>query len=214
MLEAVDQLAHGAGELAVDGVARGAGRCCVVGLVEDQERARSELVQQVAQARGVGLVGQKPVRDDEARAGVPGIDAEAAAPAELGQPLTIDNREAQAELGLQLVLPLQRHRRRCRDDDEVDAPAQEQLAQHEPGLDGLAQADIVGDQEIDPRQPQPLGERCKLIVLESDAGPKGSLKKGSIGRAGGAPLEGAEKGGEDLGIVSATCAQCVPCVLG
>ena len=152
MLEALHDLAHRPGELAVDGIARAARRGRVMGLVEDQHRAGTELAEPHAQARRIGLVCQEAVRDDEARAGRPGIYAEAPGPAQLRQPLAIDDLEGEAELGLQLVLPLKRHRRWGRHDNEVDAAAKQQLAQDEPSLDRLSEADVVCDQKIDPRQ--------------------------------------------------------------
>ena len=69
VLETPGDLAHGLRELTVDGVARAARRCGVVRLVEDQQGARPELAQQVAQACDIGLVGEQAMRDDEARAG-------------------------------------------------------------------------------------------------------------------------------------------------
>ena len=66
--------------------------------------------------------------------------------------VAVDDRERQAELGLQLVLPLQGHRGRRGYEHEVDPPAPQELADHQPRLDRLAQADIVGDQQIDARK--------------------------------------------------------------
>lgn len=48
----------------------------VVRLVEDEERAGLELAQPVAERRGVGLVAQERVRQDEAGVGGEGVDAE------------------------------------------------------------------------------------------------------------------------------------------
>ena len=69
VLEALGQLAHCPRELARDRVARAAGRRGVVRFVEDEQRARAELAEHVAQARHIVLVGQQAVGDDEARAG-------------------------------------------------------------------------------------------------------------------------------------------------
>ncbi len=59
----------------------------------------------------------------------------------------------------QLVLPLQQHRGRSRDDDHLDAATQHQLLNDETGFHRLAEADIVGDQQIDAWQLQRLGQR-------------------------------------------------------
>ncbi len=69
MLEALGKLADRPRELAGDRVARAAGRRRMMRLVEDEQRARAELAEHVAQAGDIGLVGQQAVRDDEARAG-------------------------------------------------------------------------------------------------------------------------------------------------
>ena len=61
MLEPLRDVADGLRELAVDGIARAAGGRRVVGFVEDQQRAGTELAQQVSQASDVGLVGEEPV---------------------------------------------------------------------------------------------------------------------------------------------------------
>ena len=68
----------------------------------------------------------------------------------------VDDVEGEAELALQFVAPLAGHRGRGEDDGIIDAAAQQHLAQHQPGLDRLAQAHIVGDQQVDARQAQRL----------------------------------------------------------
>jgi len=60
--------------------------------------------------------------------------------------LPIDDLKRQAELCLQLILPLKSHRWRSRDDDEVDATAQEKFARYEASFDGFTEADIVSNQ--------------------------------------------------------------------
>ena len=84
------------------------------------------------------------------------IDGETAQAAQISQSLTVDDLERQAELGFQFVLPLERHRRRRSHKHEVYAPAEEELAEHEARLDRLAQADIVGNQQIDSWQSRGL----------------------------------------------------------
>ena len=44
------------------------------------------------------------------------------------------------------------------DDDLAHLLAQEQLAGDQPGFDGLAQADVVGDEEVDAGQQQRLAQ--------------------------------------------------------
>ncbi len=56
MLETIGEPPNRAGELAVNGVARPARRRRVMRLVEDEQRARSEVAEKVAQAADIGLV--------------------------------------------------------------------------------------------------------------------------------------------------------------
>jgi hypothetical protein len=114
VLEARRDLADDAGELRVDGVLGAAGGRGVVGLVEDEEGARGEVAEPVAQGGGVGLVAQERVGEDEAGVGGPGVDAEAALAALRRRTRGRDD-EAEPEALLQLVAPLDHHRRRRAD---------------------------------------------------------------------------------------------------
>ena len=71
----------------------------------------------------------------------------------LGEVVSVNDRECQAKLSFQFVLPLAHHAGRRGDDYVVDPPAQEQFANHKTSLDRLAQANIVSDQQVDPRKP-------------------------------------------------------------
>ena len=57
---------------------------------------------------------------------------------------------------------------RC-DNGEAQPPAQHQLPHDRARLDGLAEADIVGDQQIDARQLERLSKWQLLILLKPDA---------------------------------------------
>jgi|DewCreStandDraft_4_1066084.scaffolds.fasta_scaffold00358_21 hypothetical protein len=59
------------------------------------------------------------------------------------------------------------------DEQEVDPPVQQKLADHEPGLDRLAEADIVGEQQIDPRRLERLGQGLELVGLEAGVRARG-----------------------------------------
>ena len=64
-----------------------------------------------------------------------------------------------------------------------DPAPQQHLADDEPGFDGLAEADIVGDDEqIDARQFQRLSERQQLIGVELDAGSERCLEQLAVRR--------------------------------
>ena len=64
----------------------------------------------------------------------------------------VDDHEVEAELLPHLVLPLQRQARRAHDDHGPGAVPQQQLLDDQAGLDGLAQADVVGEQQVRPRR--------------------------------------------------------------
>jgi len=70
-----------------------------------------------------------------------------------------------------------RHRRRADLQHEVDPLAEPQLLQHQTGLDGFAQADIIGNEEIGARQLEGAFERHQLMVQNLDAGAKGASKR-------------------------------------
>ena len=133
--------------------------------------------------------------------------------AQLGEALAVDDVEGEAELGLELVLPLQRHRGRNGDQDEVDAAPQQQLAQDEAGLHGLAEPHIVGDQHIDARQPQGLAQGQELVGIEADASAEGGLEEVAVGGGGGIPADGTQVGAERLRVVRALCRQRLPGVV-
>ena len=67
-------------------------------------------------------------RAAQAFAPPPRVDTKAALPAHAREIRPVENLEDESEAVLQLALPLLQHRRRRRDDDGVDLPAQEQLA--------------------------------------------------------------------------------------
>ena len=83
----------------------------------------------------------------------------------------------------------------------------------EPGLDGLAEADVVGDQQIDARQPQGLAQGKELIGVEPDAGAERRLQQIAVGGGGGAPADRAQIGGEHLGAVGPAASDLRPGVV-
>ena len=184
----------------------------MVGLVEDEQGAGAEFAEEIAEAHGIVVRRQQAVGDDEARAGAPRVDRETALAPDVADALAIHDLGGEAELGLQFVAPLDGHRRRRGDQDEVDAPAQKQFARDEAGLDGLAEADVVGDQEVHARETEGLAKGEKLIGVQADAGAERRLKKVAIGGGGGAPADGAEMGGQDVGLVRKASAHAGPAV--
>src|SRR5271155_24930 len=101
MLETIGEPSDRAGELAVDGVPRPARRRSVVRLVEDDQRARPEFAEQVAQTADIGLVGKERVRNDEARSRGPRTGAIPSLPPQDCEILAVDDGEGEAELDLQ-----------------------------------------------------------------------------------------------------------------
>jgi hypothetical protein len=119
----------------------------------------------------------------------PGVDPEAPLAAAAGDELAAHHLEAQAEAAHHLVAPLQADRGRADDQDEAGLLAQDQLLQDQAGLDRLAEADVVGDEEVGARQLERLHQRRELVGHQLDAGAKGRLEAVGVGRADGAPLE-------------------------
>ena len=213
MLEAARQIPHGLRELAVDGVSRTAGRSRMMGLVQDHHGARAELAQRVPQTGDVGIVDEEAVGDDEERAGGPRVRRKAALPPQGREMLAIDDHERQPELRLQLVLPLPDHPGRRRDQGEVHPPAKHHLAQDQPGLDGLAGADVVRDQQVDARQAQGLPKRQELVGVEPNSGPERRLKEVPIGSGRRTPTERPQVGREHGGIVGAGARDSIPALV-
>ena len=53
------------------------------------------------------------------------------------------------------------------DQDAPDAAPEQQLGEDQPRLDGLAEADVVGDEQADTRHAQRLEERNELVALHA-----------------------------------------------
>ena len=160
----------------------------MVRLVENQHRTRTERREEVAEPAHVGFVGQNAVGDDEARADAPRIGRKSPRPAGLQKVLAVDDSEVEAKFLRQFVLPLQQHRGRRGDENHVDTTPQKQLANDKAGLDSFTKADVVGDQQIHAWQFQSLGQRKKLIGVQSDAGPKRCLEQLPVRRGCRAPF--------------------------
>ncbi len=87
------------------------------------------------------------------------------------------------------------------DEHPVHALAEHQLLHDEAGFDGLAQAHVVGDEEVDAGQLERLLERSELVIEQVNAGAERGLEEPGVGGGDGAPLEGVEVGGEVAGLV-------------
>ena len=72
-----------------------------------------------------------------------------------------------------------------------------------PGLDGLAEAHVVGDEQVDPWHLDGPHHRVKLVVLDVDARAERGLDVLQVGGGGGPPAHGIEEGVEPVGGVEA-----------
>ena len=78
------------------------------------------------------------------------------------------------------------------------------------GLDRLAEADVVGDEEVDPGQSQGLLQRLQLVGVDPDAGPERRLEQVRVGRGHAVPLQGVQVGREQLRRVESPARDLLP----
>jgi hypothetical protein len=90
---------------------------------------------------------------------------------------------------LEFVLPLHDPGRWRRDDDQIDAAPEQELARDKPGLDGLTEPDVIRNEKVHPRQPQRLAQWKKLIGIKPDTGAERGLQEIAVGRRRGAPAD-------------------------
>jgi hypothetical protein len=87
------------------------------------------------------------------------------------------------------------------DENEINTAPQEHFAENKARFHRLAGADIVGNQQIDPRKAQGLPQWKKLVSVLVDAGAEWSLKQVPIGGGRGIPAERAQIGREYARVV-------------
>ncbi len=129
----------------------------------------------------------------------PSIVSESARAANFGDAFPIDHGERQTELGLQVRPSIGSHRGRGGRRPEVNATAQEQLPDDQRRLDSFPKANIVGDQQVHPREPESLAKRQKLIGFDPDASAERRLEKIAFGGGRGIPAHGPKMRREHLG---------------
>ena len=78
---------------------------------------------------------------------------------------------------------------------------QQQLLDDQSRLDGFAQADIVGQQEVGTWGRECSAQGLELVGLQGGAGAEGRLKGLGIGGGDGAPAHGVDEGAESLWVV-------------
>ena len=140
----------------------------------------------------------------------PRVDAEAALATHARQVGAVENLEDQPEAVLQLALPLLEHRRRGRDDDGLRLAAQQQLAGDQPRLDGLPEPGVVGDEQVDPRQPQRLAQRLHLVGVDADAGAERRLEQVRVGGRHAVPAQRVQERREPARVVEAPLGEVLP----
>jgi hypothetical protein len=131
-----------------------------------------------------------------------------------GNVLLVEDLEDHAESVLQLVIPLQKHRRWTGHHDILRLLAEQEFPGDQASLDCLAEADVVGDEQIDPRQAEGFMKRLELIRVNPDASSERRLKQISVGRCHAIPLEGVQVRREQRRRVEPLLCDPLPSVLG
>lgn len=171
--------------------------------------------QQVESARvGVGIGGQhlaeqthgpwalQPVdRDDETGKHAERVGTQPSRTAQVTQHLGVDDAEVEAELLGHFGLPFQAQRCGAGNEHGAGTVTEQEFLDHQSCLDRLPQADVIGDEQIDPRHPQCPHHRVELVVLNLDAGPEGRLKRTGIDRGHGPPPDCVEERCQAVGVV-------------
>ncbi len=80
---------------------------------------------------------------------------------------------------------------------------QQQLLDDQAGLDGLAEADVIGEQQVRPRGLQGAAQRLKLVGLDVRAAAERGLEGVPVRRGDRAPADGVDEGGERVRVVEA-----------
>ncbi len=203
------QQPQGLGPQRVGGVLAPTGRGAVVGLVDDQQVELAGVDRLVGPGQDLPEQPQRslPLEEVDARDEpgevVPRVDVDAPLPPQVSHQFAVHDAEVEAELVPHLLLPLDLERRRADDQDLPGPVADDEFQGDHPRLDGLAQAHVVGDQQVDPWHLDRPHHRVKLVVLDVDAGAERRLDVPHIGRGGSPPADGIEEGVELVGRVEA-----------
>jgi hypothetical protein len=111
----------------------------------------------------------------------------------LPEQLGVHDAEVQPELVPHLVVPLQGEPGRADNQHGAGAVAQHQLLHHQPGFNGFAQTDVIGNQQVGARHGQRAHHRVELVVLDLDAGAERRLQRSGVGRGDRAPAHRMQK---------------------
>jgi hypothetical protein len=125
---------------------------------------------------------------------IPGIDVDASGTTQLFHERAIDDTEIETKLIPHLLVPLYLQRGRA-DDEHLSGPVPDQQFQGDhAGLNGLPQADIIGDQQVDPWHLQCPDYGIKLIVLNVNPSAERGMQGADVGCGRGSPAYRVEKG--------------------
>jgi hypothetical protein len=111
--------------------------------------------------------------------------------------------ELEAELVPHLVTPLELEAGRADHERRSSAVTENQLLENEAGLDRLAEADIVSDEQADARHVDRPRNGIELVVLDGDAGAERGVHGPNVRGGDGAPAHGIQKRIESRGLVEA-----------
>lgn len=109
------------------------------------------------------------MRNQKSRVGRPRINPIAPLSPHGGDVLLVQDLEYHPKARFELVLPLEEHRRRTRDNDVLHLLSKQQFASDEAGFDGLAEANVVGDEQIHAGQSKRFPKRLELVGIDADS---------------------------------------------
>src|SRR6266849_5524368 len=102
---------------------------------------------------------------DEAGEVCPGVDVQAALAPEVFHQVAIDDAELQAEFVAHLVTPLYLQRGGADDEDFAGTVTNDEFLADEPGFDGFAEANVIGDEQVDARHLDGSRYGVELVVF-------------------------------------------------
>ena len=100
----------------------------------------------------------------------PGIDVNAPRTAQVLHQGSIHDAEVEAEFVPHLVAPLDLQGCWAHHENPSGPVAQDEFQHHHARFDRLAEAHIVGNQQVDPRHVHGPDHRVELVILDVDAG--------------------------------------------
>src|SRR5215831_15533412 len=131
----------------------------MMGFIEDQKRSAAKCAEPVPQGPHVHFADQQPMRNEETRVRGPGIHAEPTFAPDALHVLLVEDLEGESKPVLELVLPLEQHGWRTRNDDLANLLPDQQLARDQAGFNSFPKANVISDEEIDAWKAQRLSQR-------------------------------------------------------